>query len=106
MMLKRLKQVNNGLLLGAGILLIISLVGLFAPWIAPHDPLAVNLFARLQSPSWTYPFGTDHLGRCILSRIIYGIRISTTAALIIMFFTMVISVPIALLTGYVQRPFR
>lgn len=102
MMLKRLKQVNIGLLLGAGIILSICLVGIFAPWIAPHDPLAVNLFARLQAPSQAYPFGTDHLGRCILSRIIYGIRISTIAALIIMFFTMVISVPIALFTGYVR----
>lgn len=101
-MLKRLKQVNIGLLVGLVILLSISLLGLFAPWIAPHDPLAVNLAARLQSPSWTYPFGTDHLGRCILSRIIYGIRISATSALIIMFFTMLISVPIALLTGYVR----
>lgn len=101
-MLKRLKQVNIGLLVGLVILLSISLLGLFAPWIAPHDPLAVNLAARLQSPSWTYPFGTDHLGRCILSRIIYGIRISVTSALIIMFFTMLISVPIALLTGYVR----
>ncbi|MBY0221633.1 ABC transporter permease subunit [Sporosarcina aquimarina] len=102
MKLKRWKQVNVGLLVGLGILLSISLIGLFAPWIAPHDPLAVNLAARLQTPGWAYPFGTDHLGRCILSRIIYGIRISVTSAMIIMFFTMLISVPIALLTGYVR----
>ena len=101
-MLKRFKQVNIGLLAGGGILFCFSLLGLFAPWIAPHDPIAVNLADRLQSSSWVYPFGTDHLGRCILSRIIFGIRISVTSALVIMFFTMLISVPIALLTGYVR----
>lgn len=102
MMLKIFKQVNIGLLVGIGILVSIFLLGLFAPLIAPHDPLAVNLAARLQSPSWIYPFGTDHLGRCIVSRIIFGIRISVVSALIIMFFTMLISIPIALITGYVR----
>ncbi|WP_319005802.1 ABC transporter permease subunit [Metabacillus niabensis] len=101
-MWKRFKQVNIGLLGGGGILVGFCLLGLFAPWIAPHDPIAINLAARLQSSSWVYPFGTDHLGRCILSRIIFGVRISVTSALIIMFFTMLISVPIALLTGYVR----
>ncbi len=102
MMWKRFKQVNIGLLAGCGILVCFCLVGFFAPWIAPHDPIAINLAARLQSSSWGYPFGTDHLGRCILSRIIFGVRISITSALIIMFFTMLISVPIALFTGYVR----
>ena len=102
MIWKGLKQINMGLLVGGAILFSISLAGLFASWIAPHDPLAVNLSARLQSPNWTYLLGTDHLGRCILSRIIYGVRISVTSSLIIMFFTMLISIPIALLTGYVR----
>lgn len=102
MIVRKLKQVNIGLLAGAGILFLISAAGLFAPWIAPHDPLAVNLGVRLQSPSWAYPFGTDHLGRCILSRIIFGIRISAVSALVIMFLTLLISVPIALATGYVR----
>lgn len=102
MMLKRLQQVNKGLLAGVAILIGFLLLGLFAPWIAPHDPLIVNLAARLQSPSWTYPFGTDQLGRCILSRIIYGVRISVTSALVIMFLTLLISIPIALFTGYVR----
>lgn len=102
MIVRKSKQVNIGLLAGAGILFLISVAGLFAPWIAPHDPLAVNLGVRLQSPSWAYPFGTDHLGRCILSRIIFGIRISAVSALVIMFLTLLISVPIALATGYVR----
>ena len=77
-------------------------MGIFAPWIVPHDPLAVHLTDRLQPPNWTYPFGTDHLGRCILSRIIYGVRISVTYAVVIMVLTLFVSIPIALITGYVR----
>ena len=77
-------------------------MGIFAPWISPHDPLAIHLTHRLQPPSWTYPFGTDHLGRCVLSRIIYGVRISVTSAIVIMLLTLLISIPIALITGYVR----
>lgn len=101
-LVEKFKQVNIGLYIGGSILLFIFIVGVFAPLIAPHDPLAVNLTARLQSSNWTYPFGTDHLGRCILSRIIYGIRISVAAAFVIMFLTLLISIPIALVTGYIR----
>jgi len=50
------------------------LIGLCAPLIAPHPPNEVNLELRFASASWTYWLGNDHLGRCILSRLIYGIR--------------------------------
>ena len=49
---------------------------LFAPWIAPQDPASINLPARLDSPSSAHWFGTDELGRDILSRVVYGARIS------------------------------
>jgi peptide/nickel transport system permease protein len=52
------------------------LFALFAPWIAPRDPAAIDLPLRLQSPSAAHWFGTDELGRDILSRVIYGARIS------------------------------
>lgn len=52
------------------------LFALFAPWIAPKDPAAINLPLRLQGPSAAHWFGTDELGRDILSRVIYGARIS------------------------------
>jgi ABC-type dipeptide/oligopeptide/nickel transport system permease subunit len=95
-------QTNLRLFFGIGFLISIILIGLFAPWISPHDPLAINLSSRLSPPSWNYPFGTDHLGRCILTRIIYGIRITVSASFFIMIFTGVISLPIGLLTGYVR----
>ncbi len=47
-----------------------------APWIAPHDPVAPVIEAVLQPPSRTHPFGTDELGRDVLSRVIYGSRVS------------------------------
>src|SRR5215467_9662448 len=52
------------------------LFALFAPWIAPKDPAVINLPSRLQAPSAAHWFGTDELGRDVLSRVIYGARIS------------------------------
>jgi peptide/nickel transport system permease protein len=61
-----------------GMVLVAVFIGfaLFAPWIAPQDPAALNLAARLQPPSAAHWFGTDELGRDIFSRVIYGSRIS------------------------------
>lgn len=50
------------------------LVGLCAPFIAPHNPNEVNMELRFAGASWQYWLGNDHLGRCVLSRLIYGIR--------------------------------
>jgi ABC-type dipeptide/oligopeptide/nickel transport system permease subunit len=69
------------LAVGGTLLLLIAMAGLFAPFLAPRDPLAPNLQDRLSAPSRTYPFGTDQLGRCVLSRVLYGARISLTGAI-------------------------
>lgn len=65
-------------LAAAGMVLVTVFVlfALFAPWIAPKDPAVIDLPSRLQSPSAAHWFGTDELGRDILSRVIYGARIS------------------------------
>src|SRR5512146_3046813 len=62
----------------AGLVLVIvfSVFAIFAPWIAPQDPAHIDLPMRLAGPSAAHWFGTDELGRDILSRIIYGARIS------------------------------
>lgn len=61
---------------GMVLVAVFILFALFAPWIAPRDPASINLPSRLQSPSTSHWFGTDELGRDILSRVIYGARIS------------------------------
>lgn len=69
---------------GLAFLLILGFAALFAPWVAPYDPNAINLLPDqvLQPPSWAHPFGTDELGRDGLSRAIYGARISLSVGII------------------------
>ena len=62
------------------LLVLFGCCALFAPWIAPHDPAAINLTHRLASPEAAHWFGTDELGRDILSRVIFGARISLIVA--------------------------
>jgi len=66
--------------LGIFLLAIFVLMALLAPWLAPDDPAAIHLTLRLQAPSLAHWFGTDELGRDILSRVIYGARISMIVA--------------------------
>jgi len=68
--------------------------------VAPHDPNLVNLEHKLKAPCKDFPLGTDHLGRCILSRLIYGTRISLSAAFMVMTFTIAISLVIGTYSGY------
>lgn len=78
------------------------LVAIFAPVIAPYDdPKEQNLDARLESPSWDYPFGTDELGRDVFSRVIYGSRISVPAGLGTIAATLLIGVTLGAIAGYV-----
>ena len=61
---------------GVVMVLVFLICALFAPWIAPYDPAHIDLPQRLMGPSFSHWFGTDELGRDILSRIIYGARLS------------------------------
>ncbi len=94
---------HGSILLGGGILLAIVLAALAAPWLAPHDPYAQDLYKRLIPPvwneagSWVHPLGTDPFGRDYLSRLIYGARIS----LVIGFATTLISGIIGTVLGVV-----
>ncbi|SFA90007.1 peptide/nickel transport system permease protein [Acetitomaculum ruminis DSM 5522] len=86
----------------AGFLIIIIFitVALFAPVLAPHDPLLVDVTNKLKNPSLSYPFGTDQLGRCVLSRLIWGARNSLLYSFTVLFATLMIGVPIGLVSGY------
>ncbi|SMD01497.1 nickel ABC transporter permease subunit NikC [Sporomusa malonica] len=82
------------------IILLNILVAIFAPYIAPHDPNDVSLERKLMLPDNNYLLGTDHLGRCILSRLIYGARVSLGAAFAVMSVTLSISTVVGVVSGY------
>jgi peptide/nickel transport system permease protein len=93
-------------LLGAGILVTMVIFAVFAPWLAPHDPFALDLLARLKPPFWseggslTYPLGTDNVGRDILSRVIYGARVSLSVGFAAVLVGAIIGSLIGILAGY------
>ena len=87
-------------LLGGGILLLLLVVALLAPWLAPYDPLAQNLYQRLQPPSMSHWLGTDDFGRDILSRIIYGARISLRIGLVTISLALTSGTLLGLVAGY------
>ena len=92
---------NNKLaLFGVLILFLLVFIAIFAPFIAPHDPVDQELKKRLSPPSSEYPLGTDHLGRCILSRLLYGARISLPIAVMVVGITFAIGVTTGAISGY------
>ena len=85
---------------GLVVVLLFVLVALCAAWIAPHDPVATSWSAVRKAPSGAYWFGTDELGRDVLSRVIWGARASLLAGLVSVSISMLLGVPIGLLGGY------
>jgi peptide/nickel transport system permease protein len=88
-------------MVGAAIILGLLFVAAFAPWLAPYTPFEGDLAARLQPPSAAHWMGTDELGRDILSRVIYGARIT----LFIVLLVALISAPLGLIVGAVAGYF-
>ena len=78
----RLLRLRPGMWAGIAISLIFVATALAAPWIAPHDPIAPVIEDVLQPPSRGHPFGTDELGRDVLSRVIYGSRVSLEVGIV------------------------
>jgi ABC-type dipeptide/oligopeptide/nickel transport system permease subunit len=87
-------------LLGFGLVAVEILVAALAPLVAPLDPNAQNFRAVLQPPGWPYLLGTDDLGRDILSRLIFGARLSLQIGLIAVALAIAIGVPLGLTVGY------
>ncbi|MBI3714787.1 MAG: ABC transporter permease [Betaproteobacteria bacterium] len=92
---------RRGAMLGLAIVLLFVCMALFAPWIAPYDPLETSWGAIRKAPSAHFWFGTDELGRDVLSRVVWGARASILAGLVSVSISMVLGVPIGLLAGYV-----
>ena len=91
---------HPGAWLGAGFLVSTIATAFLAPWLLPIDPLAQDLVAMLEPPSWTYWFGTDELGRDILARVIYGARTSLLTAAGAVAIAACIGIPIGLIAGF------
>src|SRR5690606_24798876 len=90
---------------GLGIVVLVSLTAVFAPWISPHDPSKQNLAAFLQPPvwisgNWQYVLGTDILGRDVLSRLIHGARVSLLVGVSAVAMAGTIGVLLGLTAGY------
>jgi peptide/nickel transport system permease protein len=91
---------RRGAMVGLAIVLFFVLVALLAPWLAPYDPLATSWSAVRKAPSMAYLFGTDEIGRDVLSRVIWGTRASLLAGVVSVSISISLGVPIGMLAGY------
>ena len=91
---------NKAAVGGVLILAIFTFVAIAAPILTPYNPVAENLASVFQSPSWAHPFGTDDLGRDMLSRIMYGGRYTLMIGVAAVSLATAIGVPLGLISGY------
>lgn len=97
---------SGRVLIGLAIVITLAFCAIFAPYIAPNDPSEQNLVYTLLPPAWVaggdpmFPLGTDSLGRCVLSRLIYGTRVALTVAAVASLGAMVIGAVLAHVAGY------
>ena len=85
---------------GLAVVALFVLVAVFAPLVAPYDPIATSWSAVRKPPSWAHWLGTDEVGRDVLSRVIWGARASLSAGLVSVGIALGIGVPLGLLAGY------
>jgi peptide/nickel transport system permease protein len=97
--LRRLVR-RRGATLGAVVILIFVVVALLAPILAPFDPLATSWTAVRKAPGAAHWFGTDEIGRDVLSRVMWGARASLLAGIVSVLISLSIGVPLGLLMGY------
>lgn len=98
---RRRKFLSAQMLIGLMIVLFFLFICLFAPLLAPNDPLSVNVADAFLPPCRAYPLGTDNLGRCLLSRLIWGSRISMGYSAVVLTIMLLVGVFTGLLSGYV-----
>lgn len=90
-------------LTGLVIVFVTVTAGIFCKQLAPHDPYDVNLADRFTPPSATYPLGTDAMGRDMLSRVLYGIRISFMTGMIVLAISVPVGVALGTIAGYTSQ---
>ncbi len=87
---------------GGGLLILMALIGIFAPWLGTTDPTAISPARRTRVPSELYWFGTDMLGRDVYSRVIYGARVSLLVGFSVALLSSVIGLAIGLFAGFIR----
>ncbi len=97
---RRLKR-RRGAMLGLVVVLAFVVLALFAPWIAPQDPIETSWSAIRQTPSAVHWFGTDDIGRDVLSRVIWGTRASLLAGVVSVSISLMLGMPIGLAAGFI-----
>ncbi|MFD6441261.1 nickel transporter permease [Peribacillus sp. NPDC060186] len=98
---KRKLMTHKLMMISIMIISFLTVLALFAPFLAPNDPNLIDIVQKLQGPSSQFPLGTDHLGRCILSRLIYGTRTSLGTAFLVIVLMMIISIPLGIYAGFI-----
>lgn len=88
---------------GLAILVVLAVIAIAAPVIAPHDPEAVEVKRVLGEPNLLHPFGSDVLGRDVLSRVLFGLRVSLLVSMSAVLASTALAVPLGLLAGYFGR---
>lgn len=94
---------NRLAVLGGAVVVVLFVVAVFAPWLAPYDPAQPDLTRILEGPSARHLFGTDQLGRDVLSRVIYGSRVSLTVGFVAVGIATAIGMILGSLAGYYGR---
>ena len=92
---------NRIALFGLGFIVVLIVVAVFLPWISPHDPYRVALNEQFLPPSWTFWLGTDNFGRDVLTRILYGARISLLVGTVPSLISLVIGAAMGIVSGYI-----
>lgn len=91
---------NSETRLGAGIVAVLVLAALLAPWISPAKPDALNILDALHGPSLAHPFGTDYVGRDVLARTLYGARVDFIVIFIVTYIGLTVGVLAGMAAGY------
>ncbi len=98
--LRRLMR-RRGAMVGLALVVFFVAIALLAPWVSPYDPLATSWSAVRKAPSAAHWFGTDDIGRDVLSRVVWGARASLLAGLVSVGISLCVGVPVGLAAGYV-----
>ncbi len=97
---RRLKR-RRAAVIALGVVVMFVLLAVFAPWIAPQDPIATSWSEIRKAPSAAHWFGTDEIGRDVLSRIVWGTRASLLAGVVSVSISLMLGVPIGLAAGFI-----